>query len=248
MRVYLKVSYDGSKFLGFQQQKETNDTVMNHFILTCKALSIDDTPVGSGRTDKGVHANNQAIHLDLPPFWKDLTHLKTILNRHLNPNIHVKKITPVKNHFHARFSPIKREYRYIFYHGEFSPFLSSYVHFYPRFKMDELGEILQLFKGRHNFKFFKKNGSEHKSFIREIYDIKAIKYKDKTIISIKADSFLRSQIRMIIQATLKVYEKKLTCNQIKEQLELKHIYTQSLSPPCGLYLHRIYYDEDLFLR
>lgn len=52
---------------------------------------------------------------------------------------------------------------------------------------------------------------------------------------------------MIISATLKVYEGKLTANQIKNQLLKKGIFTQSLSPPNGLYLHRIYYKHDIFL-
>lgn len=247
MRVYIKISYDGSKFLGFQKQNSTKNTVSNSIISACEVLGINNEPVGSGRTDKGVHANNQSIHLDLPSFWSDLDYLKTILNRHLNPHIHVKKIYPVKNHFHARFSPIKREYRYVFYHGEFAPFLSSYVHFYPEFDTNKLDEILSVFKGKHNFKFFKKNGSEHKSFEREIYDIKAVKYQNQTIMTVKANSFLRSQIRMMVSAILKTYEGKLTCKKIEEQLNLKCIHTQSLCSPSGLYLHRIFYKSDIFL-
>ncbi|PID48387.1 MAG: tRNA pseudouridine(38-40) synthase TruA [Proteobacteria bacterium] len=246
MRIYLKISYDGSKFQGFQQQTSTKNTILNKLILALNALGIKDVPVGSGRTDKGVHASNQALHLDIPPFWSDLKKLKIMLNRHLNPHIHVKKIYHVKKDFHARFSPIKREYRYIFYHGEFSPFLSSYVHFYPSFDMERLNDILELFKGRHDFEYFKKNGSESKNFIREIYNIKALPHKNKTIVIIQADGFLRSQIRMIISAVLKVYEGKLTHKQIKDQLDLKSIHTETLSPANGLYLHRVFYPKDIY--
>ncbi len=246
MRVYIKISYDGSKFLGFQKQKHESQTVMSKITSAFLALGIDSEIVGSGRTDKGVHATNQAIHVDLPPFWSDLKSLKVMLNRHLHPFLHVKNILHVKNHFHARFSPIKREYRYIFNHDEFNPFLSSYVHFYPSFDMKKLDDILSIFKGEHNFQYFKKNGSETKNYIRTIYHIKAIKYKNKTIISIQANGFLRSQIRMIISATLKAYENKITIKQLQEQLKRKNIYTQTLSPPNGLYLHRIFYKSDIY--
>ncbi len=247
MKVCIIIGYDGSRFLGFQQQKHNQNTVMNKIILALNSLEITNEVVGSGRTDKGVHASNQALHVELPPYWRDLKTLQTMLNRHLHPFIHVKKIFKVKNHFHARFSPIKREYRYIFSHDEFNPFMSSYVHFYPNFNIQRLNDILSVFKGEHNFQYFKKNGSETKNYVREIYCIKAIKYKNKTIVCIQANGFLRSQIRMIISASLKAYEGKITIKQIKEQLQRKNIYTQTLSPPNGLYLHRIFYKKDIYM-
>lgn len=247
MRVYIKISYDGSKFLGFQKQKSSEFTIATYIQQALQKLGINENIVASGRTDKNVHANNQALHLDLPPFWNDLNSLHVMLNRHLHPFVHVKKIYKVKNHFHARFSARAREYRYVFSHDEFNPFNSSFCVFYPKFDIKKLNEILCIFKGEHNFEFFKKNGSETKNYIREIYQIKALSYKNKTIITIKANGFLRSQIRMIISCILKIYENKLTCNKAKEQLTLTHIHTQTLSPPNGLYLHRIFYDRDIFV-
>lgn len=247
MRVYIKISYDGSRFYGFQKQKEDVNTVMREIYKALLILGIKSEVVGSGRTDKGVHANSQAIHVDLPEFWSDLKSLKVMLNRHIHPFIHVKKIYPVKNHFHARFSPIKREYRYVFCHDKYSPTLSSYVHFYPKFDIKKLSKIVSIFKGEHDFEFFKKSGSGIKKYRRKIYEIKPIEYKNRTIIVIKANSFLRSQIRMIISSTLKVYEDKLTLQEVENQLFKKSITTQSVSPPNGLYLHRIYYKKDIYL-
>ncbi len=247
MRVLVRLSYDGSKFQGFQRQKHTNSTVANTLEEVLKKLGINSCVIASGRTDKGVHASNQALHIDLPNHWRNLENLKRVLNHHLNPTIFIKKITRVKDDFHSRFWAKKREYRYIFHHGQFSPFLASYVAFYPDFELERLNEILALFKGRHNFEYFKKNGSDTKDFKRQIFKIKAIKHKDKTIISIQADGFLRSQIRMILAITIKAYEEKITKNQIKEQLAKQKIYSQELFSPNGLYLHRIFYDKDIYL-
>ncbi len=241
MRVCLLIGYDGSRFLGFAQQKHTSQTIMGQMLKALQKLGIKDVPAGSGRTDKGVHALHQVLHLDLPSFWKDLDKLKAMLNRHLEPSIHIHNIKPVKKNFHARFDASKREYRYVFCHGKFSPFLSSYAHFYPFFDLEKLDEILELFKGKHNFEYFKKNGSETKNFTREIKKIKALRYKDKTIIIIQADGFLRSQIRMMISAILKTYEGKLSLEQLKEQLDRKTMHSNTLSPPNGLYLSKVFY-------
>lgn len=246
MRVYIKLSYDGSKFLGFQRQNSTKNTIASNIQQALQKLGITQNIVASGRTDKNVHANNQALHVDLPPFWSDLDYLHVMLNRHLHPHIHVKKIYHVKNHFHARFSARAREYRYVFSHLEFDPFSSNFCLFYPKFDIEKLNKILQTFKGSHDFEFFKKSGSDTKNFLREIYQIRAIRYKSKTIIKIKANGFLRSQIRMIISSVLKVYENKLTCNDLKSQLNRTAINTQSLAPPNGLYLHRVFYDINIF--
>lgn len=154
MRIYIKISYDGSRFFGFQKQNSNKITIMGELQRAFSALGIEEQIVASGRTDKGVHATNQALHVDLPDFWRDLQTLQVMLNRHLNPFIFVKKIYPVKNYFHARFSPIKREYRYIFSHTHYNPLVSSFVHYYKDFNLEKLNEILALFKGKHDFEFF----------------------------------------------------------------------------------------------
>ncbi len=247
MRVYIKISYDGTKYFGYQMQNSNEPTVANHLKEVFTKLGINSKFEASGRTDKGVHATNQALHLDLPSYWQDLSTLKVMLNRHLNPSIHVKSIKQVKSDFHARFWALKREYRYIISHEEFSPFVADYCLFYPKFDMKKLNDILALFKGKFDFEYFKKNGSETKNFIREIYKIKAIRHKNKTIICIKANGFLRSQIRMIMSAVLKAYNDDLSKKQLCEQLQKTKIHTQTLAPPNGLYLHRIFYDRDIYV-
>ncbi len=248
MRAYIKISYDGSKYFGFQQQHSSKPTIANNLQEVFMKLGINFKFEASGRTDKGVHANGQILHVDLPKFWNDLNKLKIILNRHLNPSIHVKKICLVQDDFHARFWAVKREYRYIFCHDKFSPFLADYCIFYHDFDIEKLNDILSIFKGKHDFEYFKKNGSDTKNYIREIYKIKAIKHKNKTIICIQANGFLRSQIRMIISAVLKVYENKLSKNQLLEQLNKSQIYTQTLALPNALYLHRIFYDKKIYIK
>lgn len=240
MRVCCIISYDGSKFQGFQQQPFGN-TVINAFLSVFEKLNIQTQIVGSGRTDKGVHANNQVLHFDVPSFWSNFSKLKKVLNYHLHPFIDVKKVVGVEDKFHARHCAKKREYRYILCHDTFNPFKDSYVHFYPHIDIQRLNLLLKLFKGEHNFEMFKKSGSDIKNFIRVIYSSKAYRHKNHTIIILQANGFLRSQVRMIVGILLLENEGKITQEAIIEQLHCKKQHTKVLAPPNGLYLHRVFY-------
>jgi len=80
MRVKATIAYDGSAFYGFQRQTNTPQTVTGQIEAVLKQLHIDTQIVGSGRTDRGVHATGQVIHFDLPDYWQDLEKLRTICN------------------------------------------------------------------------------------------------------------------------------------------------------------------------
>ncbi|MDR1007361.1 MAG: tRNA pseudouridine(38-40) synthase TruA [Campylobacteraceae bacterium] len=238
MRVFLYISYDGSKFQGFQQQPNKNG-VMDKIIFAAKELGITSKPIGSSRTDKGVHALNQVVHIDIPLFWEDLEKLKNTLNRLFSPYIHVGNILP--SNLHARFDAKKRLYRYVCYGGEYNPFLSDYALFLPKFDLNLINKALLLFVGKHDFGFFKKTGSETKDDIRILYKADAYMYKNFLIFRFLANGFLRSQVRLITSAALSVQEGALTLSELKAQIDKKsRVFTKAASA-CGLYLSRVYY-------
>jgi tRNA pseudouridine38-40 synthase len=90
--------------------------------------------------------------------------------------------------------------------------------------------------GEHNFVYFSKTGSKPKSTIRSVYFAKIYKYQDNFVIYIKANSFLRGQIRMIMSFLLKISDKKLTIEDFEEQLNAKQRISWTLAPASGLYL------------
>ncbi len=112
------MSYNGSAFMGSQQQPDTTNTVIGTLIIALKRLQIHTLPKGSGRTDRGVHATHQVMHLDLPLYWNDLRRLNDMLNMQLPHTIRILRIEFVNNDFHARYSAKKRVYRYILQRGE----------------------------------------------------------------------------------------------------------------------------------
>lgn len=240
MRVKAVISYDGSNYFGFQKQKSTNKTITYVIEKALFSLGINNSIVGSGRTDAKVHASGQVIHFDIPYFWKDLKKLKTNLNHKLL-DISFKHIIKVQDNFHARFDAKKRTYRYIFKTSTISVFEQKYISYYSPFKPKKLQEALKIFEGKHDFDYFRKKGTNTHTSIREIYTTKYIKRDNYYIIYFTANSFLRSQIRMMVEVAMQYAQDKITLKEIKDQLECKIKRSTSLAPPEGLYLARIMY-------
>jgi len=243
MRVKITLSYDGSKFNGFQIQnnKQKVTTVAGILTKALKNINISTTLTGSGRTDAGVHATAQVVHCEIPIYWENLKKLETELNKIIFPSIHIKKIESTDKDFHARFSAKKRLYRYALYSGKYQPFLSDYALHVKNIDTKELNTILKNFIGTHDFKNFKKQGSDTSSDTKKIFKAGAYTHKNITIIYFLGNSFLRSQVRMMSNFALEVMNKKLTCKQLNEQLNNTKKHSTGVIPSSGLYLSKIYY-------
>ncbi len=240
MRVKAVIAYDGSAFYGFQKQSHTTQTVATAIELALENLKIQSKITGSGRTDRGVHASNQVIHFDLPSFWSDLQKLKTELNRNLKA-IKIKSIAKADDKFHARYDAKTRLYRYYFSTTKTSVFMRNYLAYFDSFDSEKLTKALFLFKGKHDFNNFSKNGSEPNSTIRSIYASNHKYHHGVHCITFEADGFLRSQVRMMVSAAMKCAQGKLELWQLEEQLDNKHLHSVTLAPPEGLYLSHIFY-------
>ncbi len=241
MRVKITLSYDGSRFAGFQIQKEMKNTVSGQIKNSLKSVGIVNNFIASGRTDKGVHATNQILHIDLPSFWTDLKKLKNILNQSLLPHIYIKKIEKIHDSFHARFDAKKRVYRYIISSSTPTVFLTPYVTYVEKINPFLIKEAIKEFEGIYDFEYFKKNGSDTKNYTREIYKTNFYRYKEFFIFYFEGSGFLRSQIRMMVDFLFKISEEKLSKNELKLQLQKKKVFSTSLAPPQGLYLSKIKY-------
>ena len=236
MRCALTLTYNGTDFLGSQSQKSSTNTILGNLEKVLLQLGIDSKIVASGRTDKGVHATGQVCHIDLPEFWYDLTKLKKVLNEMLPPSIQVKTLKEVDAEFHARYSAKKRVYRYIIKESKSNPFEDNFITFLDSVDFDSIQKSIKLYIGEHDFANFMKTGSDTKSSIREIYKAFAYKHKDYIVLNFEANGFLRSQIRLMVGALL-----KLDAKELQEQLECKKSYKVKPAPSNGLYLARIKY-------
>ena len=242
MRIKAVIAYDGSAFYGFQSQTTTPRTVSGALSRAAAKLGIHTPLVGSGRTDRGVHATGQVIHFDLPVHWQhDLIKLRVMLNRLLKPHIHIKHIAPVASDFHARFDARRRLYRYVLKRTEPTPFEMPYCLHVPNLEAQKLEKALRLFEGTHDFALFHKKGSDPGSTVRTIYRTRVEAFRSYTLVYLEADGFLRSQVRMITAAALAHMRGELSLEQINEQLEGRRQHTTLLAEPQGLYLARVKY-------
>jgi tRNA pseudouridine38-40 synthase len=236
MRCALTIVYNGTDFLGSQAQKSSSNTILGNLQKVLLKLSIDSKIIASGRTDKGVHATGQVCHIDLPTFWHNLVKLKRVLNEMLPPSIQIKSIKKVDADFHARYSAKKRVYRYIIKESKSNPFEDNFVTFVNSIDFEKISKNIKLYIGEHDFENFMKTGSDTKSSIREVYKAFAYKHKDYIVLNFEANGFLRSQIRLMVAALLKLDEKEL-----QEQLRCEKNYKVKPAPCNGLYLARIKY-------
>jgi tRNA pseudouridine38-40 synthase len=234
------IQYDGSAYLGFQKQKSTTKTITHDIEQALSSLNIHSKIVASGRTDAGVHATGQVIDFFLPEFWTNLHKLKTNLNRKLK-HIEFKHITKVEDGFHSRFSAKKRLYRYVFKSIKPSIFEHKYISFYKDFNPSILKKALLSFEGKHDFDYFHKTGSITHTTIREIYATNYREYKGYHFIYFQANGFLRSQVRMMVEAAMMCAKEEMTLTQLIQQIECQERFTSKLAPPEGLYLARVHY-------
>ncbi len=227
--------------MGSQQQPNVKNTVLGCFSEALQSLKIDGKIVASGRTDRGVHATGQVLHVDLPSYWSDLSKLKRSLNHQLPSSLHVKKVEAVSVSFHARYSAQKRVYRYVLCEGESNPFFEEFVTFVKKIDFAKMQTAIKLFEGTHNFEMFKKNGSEVKSYERSIYKAFAYRHKKYIVLHFEANGYLRSQIRLMVNFLLYISDSKLSENDLLEQLTCKKQHLNRLAPHNGLYLAKIRY-------
>lgn len=239
-KVKVTLCYDGSDFWGSQIQPKKK-TVHGVLQTALKHLNIDTKLEFSGRTDKDVHAFRQVVSFLLPEYWSDLNKLQKTLNKLLPQSVFIRSIYRVDKEFHARFSAKAREYRYIFTDQKLSPFQTRFISYFETINEKKIQETLKHFYGVHDFNFFSKNGSDPKSTIRELKSIKLYKFQGYYILKFQANSYLRSQIRMMVEFIMKISKGELSLEDLELQLSCKKQISTTLAPPNGLYLSRILY-------
>lgn len=240
MNLKFEIAYDGSSFFGSQKQPNKN-TVEDELLKAFKNINIDTKIVLSGRTDRDVHATGQVFNSFIPDYWEDLEKLKEILNNKLSKAVQIKRISEVNDNFHARFSAKKRVYRYIITSKPTTPFNAKFVTYIKNIDEELLKSAIKEFIGVYDFKYFHKTGSEKDNTKREIFDTKFYKYKDIYVFKFCANSYLRTQIRLMVGFLIAINDKKLTIEDLKKQLNCEKNIFKTPIAPNGLYLARIFY-------
>ena len=133
MKYLINLSYDGSKFYGYQIQKNKNTVQGSLEKILSKILDSKIKTTGSSRTDKDVHGLDQYCHFNTSKDI-DVKKLKHSINSMIDESIYIKKIKKVHDDFHARFDVSKKEYIYKINMGEYNPLEKDYVFQYNKRK------------------------------------------------------------------------------------------------------------------
>ncbi|MBV1885024.1 MAG: tRNA pseudouridine(38-40) synthase TruA [Gammaproteobacteria bacterium] len=206
MRVALGIQYDGSGFSGWQTQKHGVRTVQQTLE---KSLSkVANEPIRlkcSGRTDTGVHGICQVVHFD-----SDANRDKKAWvmggNRFLDLDVSVKWAMPVVEDFHARFSALRRRYRYVIINTPTrAAIFRKHLSWNYRPLDDSLmQEAANYLLGEHNFDAYRAAGCQAKSPIRTIELIEVKRHGNLITIDIQANAFLQHMVRNIAGVLMKI--------------------------------------------
>ena len=239
------IEYDGTKFVGWQRQKNGNSIQGSIEKVLKKLLNQKIILHGSGRTDSGVHANEQSAHFKSIHKIKDNNKFLNSINFFLNKKkISILNIKKRNKSFHSRYSAKMRIYKYIIINRKSPLSLDFNRAWYVRNILDLnlIKKASKLLIGTKDFSMFRSSSCGANSPIRTIKSIEIKKEKEKIIFFFKSKSFLQQQVRSMVGCLKYVGEKKWNLTKFRKYVNLKK--RSNCAPPapsCGLYLFKVLY-------
>jgi tRNA pseudouridine38-40 synthase len=243
-RYKLIIEYDGSPYCGWQVQ-ENGRSVQGALEDAVKAICGESIRVhGAGRTDAGVHALAQVAHLDMPKAFPP-GRLRDGLNAHLRPNpIGVLAADIVPDTFEARFSAVKRHYRYRIVNRRANLAIDAGRVWRVPKPLDAaaMHEAAQRLLGKHDFTTFRDTECQAKSPEKTLDQLDVTRDGDDVTIVTSARSFLHSQVRSMVGSLVWVGERRWSADDMQRALEARNRQACGpVAPPDGLYLVRVDY-------
>ena len=263
----LDIAYDGNAFSGFAYQPEFTTVVGTLRETLATTLSIEEPViVGAGRTDAGVHAFAQVVHVDLPVmlFGNDrgpeAKRLMRSLNQQLRGRIKILDARTVDQEFHARYSATWREYRYLVL--ETSPPALDLTDVWSwsvqgPLDMDAMNRASQELLGLHDFRAFCRrptNAEVDEPLLRRVLDARWERLADELALTpdgsptlkftIRAESFCHNMVRCLTSTLVAIGQGKIPESTIAERFDsLSRDHLPSPAPASGLALVAVGYDE-----
>jgi len=244
-RIALCVEYAGDAFEGWQTQPHGR-TVQD---VVTEALSrVAGVPVSlvcAGRTDTGVHATAQIVHLD-PPVDRPLTAWVRGANSHLPAQVAIRWAHEVDDDFHARFSATARHYRYILFNSPVRPALLSgrVGWFHAPLDGNAMMSAAAVLVGRHDFSAFRAAACQAKSPVRTMRHVRVTRQNDFWLFDFCADAFLHHMIRNLVGALVYVGKGRHDPTWIEYLLGRKDRSESAPTfAPDGLYLCGVEYPD-----
>jgi tRNA pseudouridine38-40 synthase len=240
----LTVEYDGSRYHGWQRQKE-DPTIQGEIekALT-RMTSKTVTVIGSGRTDAGVHAEGQVANFKCETRLTPEALIKG-LNSLLAPDIVIRACQPVSASFHARYHVKSKIYQYKILNRPMPAAIGRQYSWFIRQALDQdaMRAAISHIIGLHDFKAFEATGSPRQGTTRHVLAADLSQHTNGLLIfHIEADGFLRCMVRNIVGTLVAVGRQKLTAADFKRILDSKdRSQADATAPAHGLTLIKVNY-------
>ena len=242
--IALRLTYDGSRYHGWQTQKSEITVQQTLEEAIAKCCGEKTHAVGCGRTDAGVHALRYCAN-----FRSDcripMDKLPLALNSYLPDDVAVLAACEAEEGFNAIGSCIKKEYIYKIHNSNLrDPFLEKRACFYPQhLDVERMAAAARAFEGTHDFAAVRSVGTETKTTVRTVYWCEAAREGDLITVRICADGFLYNMARAMVGTMVYASYGKLEPEEIPALLALgDRRLTGPTMPPQGLYLNRLWYE------
>jgi tRNA pseudouridine38-40 synthase len=238
----LTLEYDGTRYHGWQTQKNADRTVQGVVLRAARELLGDDATVGgAGRTDAGVHALAQVAHLkarrNMPPI-----EIERGLNDRLPFDVNVLEVEPAPPKFHARHDAVSRTYLYRISHRRtaFDKRLVWWVK--DRLNFSAMRRAAPLFAGRHDFASFCENAAGQESTIVVVEKSDLLDWEHEIHYRLTASHFLWKMVRRLVGALVEVGRGSLTSEDVERLLrDRSNEPAKWTAPPSGLFLEKVSY-------
>jgi tRNA pseudouridine38-40 synthase len=241
----LTLSYDGTRYRGWQRQGNTDNTIQGK--VEGLLSKLFDTPIeisGAGRTDAGVHAQGQVanFHVDTTMTADELCRRL----RHMLPgDIGLMAVEEVPPRFHSRLSAVEKTYCYRVWNSDTpNVFLARYTHqVLGPLDVAAMARAAQQFVGTHDFLGFCSNKHFKKSSVRTIHSFRVERMGDEVRLTVTGDGFLYNMVRIMAGTLLEVGQGRRDGADIPAMLaEKNRLAAGETAPAKGLCLVEVRYE------
>lgn len=251
-RYFLKLSYKGGAYNGWQVQENTPNTVQQ--VLEDKMTMLLKEKIaltGCGRTDTGVHAKNYYAHFDaqMPELLSNKQQWLYKLNTVLPADIAVNDLLAVVPTAHARFDAIERQYFY-YISREKNPFRSAYTWYvYGALDFELMNKAAAMLLEYQDFTSFSKLNTQNKTNNCTITKAQWQQTDEQEWrFNIRANRFLRGMVRAIAGTLVLVGKNKISLQDFRNIIEAKNrALAGGNAPAHPLFLSGIRYPNSIFL-
>lgn len=245
--IALKLMYVGTAYHGWQVQKNavTVEETLDKALSTVVCHPVKCT--GAGRTDAGVHAETYIANFRTTSRIP-CDRIPLAVNTRLPDDIVVVKATEVPEDFNAIGSCIKKEYTYRIYNSRLgNAFYVNRAWFYPKhLDEDVMQRAADCFVGTHDFSAVRAVGTDVRSPIRTVYYFDISRTGDLIECRVCANGFLYNMVRAMVGTCVYAAEGKFAPEEVSAILESKNRTAAGPTvPPGGLYMTKLWYDEDV---